>query len=232
MSGRTVRREPPASPDEEAESEIKRWLARELHDHVASMLSTMLLQMEQLERREEDCERRRAESAEPVRHVREELESFQESTRQVLGDLRRLLQELRDEPGQVTAFVDSVRRLLADCERRSGIRCLVRYDEDWHTSLDGSAGHNLLRIVEEAMRNVEHHSAARSVEVSLEWKAGVATITIRDDGIGVDAVPEHGGFGLTGMAERAVLVGGSLRLESKPGRGTTVRATFPVERLR
>jgi signal transduction histidine kinase len=56
-------------------------------------------------------------------------------------------------------------------------------------------------------------------------------VTVQDDGAGIDTVPEHGGFGLTGMTERAALVGGSLRLESEPGRGTTVHATFPVECL-
>jgi signal transduction histidine kinase len=231
MSGRSVRREPPASSEEEAESEIKQWLARELHDRVASMLGTMLAQMEQLDRREDDCERRGKEAAGPLTDVREELESFQESTRRALGDLRRLVQELGDEPGAVTALVDSVRRLLDRCERRSGIRCRLTCDAEWPAVLDALATHNLFRIVEEAVRNVENHSAARSVDVSLEWKAGLATVTVQDDGAGIDTVPEHGGFGLAGMTERAVLVGGSLRLESEPGRGTTVRATFPVERL-
>ena len=230
MSGR-IRRGPPASPEEEAESEIKQWLARELHDRVASLLGTMLAQMEQLERREEDCERRGEDASGSLGQVREELESFQESTRRALGNLRRLLQELGDEPGAVIALADSVQRLLDGCERRSGIRCRLTCDAEWPTVLDGLAAHNLFRIVEEAVRNVENHSAARSVEVSLEWKAGFATVTVQDDGAGIDTVPERGGFGLMGMTERAALVGGSLRLESEPGRGTTVRAKFPVERL-
>lgn len=231
MSRRTVSREPPASPEEDAESEIKQWLARELHDSVASMLSTMLIQMEQLKRREEDSERHREVAAEPLTDVSEELEAFQESTRQALGNLRRLLQELRDEPGHVTAFVESVQRLLDRCERRSGIRCRLTCDEAWPSPLDGRAAHNLLRIVEEALRNVENHSAARSVEVWLERKGGVATLTVRDDGVGFDTVPGGGGFGLTGMTERAVLIGGSLQVAGEPGHGTTVQATFPVERL-
>lgn len=229
MSRRAGTREPPASSADEAE--IKQWLARELHDTVSSMLTSMLIQMEQLKRREADPVHGDEVGAEPLTDVREELEAFQESTRQALGNLRRLLQELRDEPSHVTAFVDWVQRLVDRCERRSGIRCRLTCDAVWPSVLESRSAHHLLRIVEEALRNVESHSAARSVDVWLERNGDVATLTVRDDGVGIEAVPDQGGVGLTGMTERAVLVGGSLELDSEPGRGTTVRATFPVERL-
>jgi signal transduction histidine kinase len=57
-------------------------------------------------------------------------------------------------------------------------------------------------------------------------------MTISDDGVGLErGSADGGGFGLIGMRERAVLVGGDLRLHGTPGLGTTVQAIFPVERL-
>ena len=53
---------------------------------------------------------------------------------------------------------------------------------------------------------------------------------VRDDGAGFDPTAETGGFGLLGMRERVELLDGTLLLDSTPGRGTTVRATFPVQR--
>jgi signal transduction histidine kinase len=60
----------------------------------------------------------------------------------------------------------------------------------------------------------------------------VAIMTISDDGIGLESTPLSGAaFGLIGMRERAALVGGELHLQGAPGRGTTVQALIPVEKL-
>jgi signal transduction histidine kinase len=117
-------------------------------------------------------------------------------------------------------------------EERTGIRCRVTAGEGWPAELESEAVQHLVRITQEALQNVRCHSAARCVEVSLERSAGVAVLTISDDGLGLGEGPGDGGFGLLGMRERAALLGGDLRLLSTPGGGTTVQAIVPVERLR
>lgn len=225
-------REPRGCAPEPSESEIKQWLARELHDTVSSTLTTMLVQMEHLKLREDEASQRNRlcpTSAE----VHAELESFQDSTRQALRNIRRLIHDLRtEELGPVTGFVDSVRGVLDRFERRTGIACRLTATEGWPTELRAAAAQNLVRITQEALQNVHCHSAARSVEVSLERAEDVAIMTISDDGIGLERGPANGGgFGVIGMRERAVLVGGDLRLHGTLGLGTTVQAIFPVERL-
>jgi signal transduction histidine kinase len=213
------------APDDQApfEVEIKQWLARELHDTVSATLTTMLIQMEQLKRREDDQV-----------GVRSELEAFQDSTRQVLSNLRRLLYELREEPSltMTTDLAESLRGMLERFEQRTGISTRLVSSDGWPAQIGSRAGHNLLRIVEEALHNVRSHSGAHSVEVSLDCAGDIAIVTISDDGVGLEDVAEEGGgLGLTGMLERAVLVGGDLRVQSSAGRGTTIQAIFPVERL-
>lgn len=204
-------------PDEEPE--IRRWLARELHDNVASRLTEMLIDMEQVKRHEER------------NSMRSELEAFQQSTRQVLDDLRRLLYELRGEPTEMSGFVDSLAVVLARFEQRTGIRTHLRHDEAWPARLAARAAHNLQRIVEEALRNVVYHSAARSVAVELRMRGANALLAVVDDGVGHDVTDDRGGMGVLGMRERAVLVGGDLRIRSAPGKGTKIQATFPLARL-
>ena len=206
-----------AEPDRE---DVRRWLARELHDGVAGTLAALLIDMEHLKRRD----------GEPV-SFRIELESFQESTRQVLSDLRRLVYDLRGEPPQIAGFAEALLTMLQEFEARTGIRARLVGADSWPSGVAARAAHNLLRIVEEALHNVRNHSAARSVDVYLACAGSLATLTVRDDGVGHEVVADRGGLGLQGMRERAALVGGDLNVRSAPGNGTTVQAVFPLARL-
>jgi signal transduction histidine kinase len=207
-------------PIEEDEPEVRRWLARELHDSVASTLTTMLIEMEQLKRRQDEKD-----------GVRAELETFQESTRQVLNDLRRLLHNLRGEPSHVATFIEALRAMLEGFETRTGIRVHFDGDASWPSRLASRAAQNLLGIVDEALRNIRNHSAARTVDVTLSSSGALAILTITDDGVGHEAIDDRGGHGVVGMKERALLVGGNLQILSVPGQGTTVQAIFPLARL-
>lgn len=86
----------------------------------------------------------------------------------------------------------------------------------------------LLRIAQEGLANVRRHAKARSVQLMLEYEAGIARLTLRDDGRGFTPSPCPSGFGLRGMSSRAQIVGGSLRIRSAPGQGTTIIFELPV----
>jgi PAS domain S-box-containing protein len=92
--------------------------------------------------------------------------------------------------------------------------------------LDPRTTRVLFWIAQEALHNVAEHSRAHRVLVELEWEAGLATLTVRDDGIGF--TPERGelaGTGMMLMRERAEATGGRLWIESSPGNGATLRVT-------
>ena len=92
----------------------------------------------------------------------------------------------------------------------------------------------LYRIAQEAINNVAHHADAKTVFIRLEADAEQTLLYIRDDGTGF-VVPErlvemgrNGHLGLLGMRERAEAAGGRLRIESAPGKGTTIRVVVPA----
>jgi signal transduction histidine kinase len=82
---------------------------------------------------------------------------------------------------------------------------------------------------------VQKHAAAARAEVTLTRLDGIAELTVRDDGRGFDPTEPAltgSGVGLSGMRERAELVGGSLTIASSPGKGCAIRLTVPLTRRR
>jgi PAS domain S-box-containing protein len=120
---------------------------------------------------------------------------------------------------------EALRACGAQFELRTGISAEV-LGNGAASNLDARAALALFRIAEEALNNVSRHARARRVMVELEYEAGLATLTVRDDGCGFDpAWQAKGGSGLKHMRERAVAVGGKLWIESTPGNGSTLRVT-------
>src|SRR5882672_2998000 len=200
------------------EEELKRLVARELHDRVAQTLTGMLVDLENFK-------------TEPVgwEDVQRRLDTVQDSTRQVLRSLRELLHDLRGEETFSDTFVKSVGDLLARFEQKTAINAKLTVLPGWPQSITAPASMNLYRIVEEALTNVRRHSGARTVRIVLEpYSDDQLVMIVGDDGRGVQSDSSSpAGMGTVGMKERAVILGGELRIESAHGDGTTVRAIFP-----
>jgi signal transduction histidine kinase len=202
-----------------AESEVKRRLARELHDSVAQILTTMVVDME-------NFKHDHAERESVVRKV----DDLQDSTREVLNNLRELLYELREEPAQDHSFVHKVRSLLRGFEVSTGIQSKLSVSARWPSMLSAAMAYNLYRIVEEALSNVRLHSGAGSVDVKLGSTEGTVVLTVHDDGRGLQraGADRSPGLGMVGMEERAILLGGKLIVTGDDSQGTVITATVPV----
>jgi two-component system sensor histidine kinase UhpB len=95
----------------------------------------------------------------------------------------------------------------------------------------------IFRVTQESLSNIAKHARARDVDVELSF-VGRTLLRVRDDGHGFDTIPAQrvngrargrpGGLGLSGMRERALLVGGSLDIFTAPGAGTTIELTMGV----
>jgi signal transduction histidine kinase len=151
----------------------------------------------------------------------------------ILDGLRRYAQELRpailDHMGLVAALGWMAENL--DRGKRTKVIVEVRGTE---CELSPEAKLVLFRIAQEALNNVKRHSEATKAVVKLEYEPQKIILTITDNGKGFE-LPERlsdlasiGKLGLTGMEERARLLGGTLRVQSKPGEGTTVTAELPL----
>jgi signal transduction histidine kinase len=205
-----------------AEVYVRQWLARELHDSVAQTLTAMVIEMEQA--KVEQAGRRRAV---------ESLDSLQASTRKVLANLRHTMLTLRGEPTLGPKLDEWLMDLLESFHAETGIETKLLGADSWPFPLSMHASINLCRIVEEALHNVRLYSGAHEVLVSLSQDNGVARLYIRDDGRGrkVNAGSAWQGLGTLGMKERAMLLGGELRVESGFGNGTAIEITLPVGNL-
>jgi signal transduction histidine kinase/ligand-binding sensor domain-containing protein len=92
---------------------------------------------------------------------------------------------------------------------------------------------NVYRIVQEALNNIVKHSGASVAKVAVLRLANMVTLNVSDNGHGIPASPKtfspsNGGFGLTGMQERATSLKGKLRIKSSPERGTLLTFEFPI----
>ena len=217
-AGELARAEEANSPDE-----IRRMLARELHDQVAQTLTSMLIELENFK------------IDQTGNHiVVREVNVIQESTREVLNNLRHVLYGLRGHSGIEKDFVAAVQALLTRFQEKTQIKSLLAISPAWPTALRSSAALNLLRIIEEALTNVRLHSGAGLVEVALGPAGdGWLAVEVKDDGRGADSdvIKREPGLGTLGMRERALILGGRLEVQSTAYGGTSVRAIFPKEQL-
>jgi two-component system, NarL family, sensor histidine kinase UhpB len=206
----------------EIEEELKRLVARELHDRVAQTLTGMLVDVENFKAQQVGWE-----------EVVKQMDIVQDSTREVLVAIRRMLHDLRGDDHVGASFSDSIRSLITRFQDKTHVPVDLEVKPDWPEALAPTAFLNMYRIIEEALSNVRMHSKARSVRIVLEPRPeNELAIVVRDDGQGLDT--DQGrpmGLGTLGMKERAFLLGGQVRIDSEPGRGTTIQAVFPRREL-
>jgi signal transduction histidine kinase len=195
-------------------------LARELHDTIAQGLTAVTMQLEAAQRGfERDPARARARIARAHELARESLE-----------DVRRSVWTLAAPLIDGEALGDALAELTQRFAARTGLTASYRHSGP-PPSIGHAAATQVLRIVQEALQNVEKHAHAAEVEVGSESDGGELRVWVRDDGVGFAPGAPHGGngngFGLLSLSERARLAGGALQIESAPGAGTRVGVTIP-----
>ena len=196
-------------------------LAREIHDALAQGLTGIIVQLEAMER----LAQRRPEQALTSLQRAKDLarRSLQEARRSVWGLRPRSLEDMTLTEA-LQARVEALRdegRLQASLGV-SGPRRLLSPDVEL----------NLFRIAQEGLVNIQRHARATTVHVQLDFGQAHVRLVVEDDGVGLprpaaEGSPGGDGFGLTGMRERASLLGGQMTLTSQPGQGTRVEVIVP-----
>jgi signal transduction histidine kinase len=204
----------------EAVAEERARIARELHDIVSHAVSVIAVQSGSLRRR--------------LRHERpaeaEELRGIEETARQALGDMRRMLGLLRtDEDAPALAPQPGLAQVdrLVEQVRETGLDVEVAVEGE-PRALPPGVDLAAYRIVQEALTNVLKHADGAYACVALRFGERELALEITDDGRGPDPASNGGGHGLVGMRERAALYGGSLEAQPAPGGGFQVRARLPT----
>ena len=149
-------------------------------------------------------------------------------TREALAQSRQLAHELRPVPEEASGIVDALRQMAKEKSSASGVPCSVQCSDDL-TIADHTLATELFHIAREALVNALRHGAPRRVVVRLKVKDGMLLLEIKDNGSGFDAAnPTIKGLGLKCMQYRASILGGVLRISSRPGKGTTIVCSAPV----
>ncbi|HSK93225.1 MAG TPA: GAF domain-containing protein [Candidatus Angelobacter sp.] len=200
-----------------AASQERAHLARELHDSVTQALFSMGLTLRTLELLLE---------SDPDQ-ARTKLVELRELQKDALAEMRTLIFELRPSSLENDGLVQALRTHATAVQRRTGLTIVV--DAEPIERLPLAAEEALYRIGQEALHNVVKHANAANATIRIVQDGRHVRLSVNDDGAGFDpdAVP-RGHLGLIGMRQRIELVGGELRVESRPGHGTLVEAAVPV----
>jgi signal transduction histidine kinase len=201
----------------EAQDDVRRTIARDLHDGPVQTLTAMIVELEILRR----AEGRAAEDTATI-------ERLTASARSVMSGLRFMLYDLRSEKDQDPDLLESIRPLVSRFTEMTGIAVEIAAPDEavalpQHKSLE------LRRIVGEALNNVARHAHASGVQLTLQVVEETLVVTVTDNGRGMQPLLASPGVGIRGMRERAAVIGARLTFDSTVHPGTRVRLALPLE---
>jgi PAS domain S-box-containing protein len=198
-------------------------MAREIHDTLAQGFTGIILQMEAAEQALEENPLELSGHLDRAKRLARN--SLQEARRSVWNLLPHALEQLPLE----SALREEVKKFDAETSASASFQLQGNQRE-----LASEAQTALLRICQESLNNVKKHANATDVTVQLTFNSDDVCLNIRDNGRGfnlaeLNGVTEQSGFGLSGMDQRARLLGGSLKVKSNQGQGTLIEARIPIK---
>ena len=193
-------------------------IAREVHDELGQALTGLKLQMIWLTSRLPGN----------LGGVRDKARAMSSQIDLTIESVRRISTELRPGVLDNAGLLAAIEWQANQFESQTGIHCTVRADLK-ETVLDQQLNTAFFRIFQEALTNIVRHAEATEVDVRLSEMGGVIILQVRDNGRGVSEaeVQNTKSIGLIGMRERAILLGGEVRVRGEPGKGTTVSVRIP-----
>ena len=207
------------------EEELRKKIAADLHDDIAQVLTALGLNLthigSQLRGESRDC------------LIGVVLDS-RKLTKDVSQSVRNLMVELHPQVLEEFGLETTIRSHVEQFTNRTGIEAVFNADSDF-PRLTSKKETALFRIAQEALQNILKHATATKVTISLSIVAGHIKLTITDDGKGfvpqrTSFLPTESGWGLTNTRERAELIGGSFRVHSVLGKGTTIKVEIKAAR--
>jgi two-component system sensor histidine kinase UhpB len=191
-----------------AQEEERARVARDLHDEVNQSLTGLLLRLEAVR-----------EAAPPA--LEPEIAQTRALANQAMQELLSLARQLRptalDDLGLTAAIAGQVEQVT-----RSGLEAELTAKGDF-SDLEDDVQLVLYRVAQEALTNASRHSSAHRVSVTLRRDGAGVELKVADDGRGFAFEQSERGLGISGMRERALLIGAELDIRSGPGQGTTIR---------
>jgi signal transduction histidine kinase len=205
--------------EELATEQERNRIARDIHDSLGHSLTVFNIHLEAA---------LRLLHSEPTEAEALLLEVKQLGTK-ALQDVRESVTVLRTDPLQGRSLREAIVQLVADFQRTTGIAptCTLKLDKP----LIGELNFTLYRLVQESLTNICKHAAATEVAIGIQQSEQNIQVIIQDNGKGFQSHHNPLGFGLQGMQERTLALGGSLKIKTAPGQGCHIQAVFPCQSL-
>ena len=187
-------------------------IARDLHDRIGQSLAYIAFELDRLVR-----------SHDQGKDLGPSLSQLRTDVRGVIGEVRDTLYDLRTDVSEEQDFTSTMEEFLDRVRERSGLQTKMIVDTNNRMPL--LPERELWRIAQEAVINVERHARAERVKVTWRTDGSSALLEVADDGVGFPEgkAGRMDSYGILGMRERASSVGATMRIASRPGRGTVVQ---------
>jgi signal transduction histidine kinase len=198
------------------QEEERRRLSRELHDEVGQSMSALLVELSNVEAKIREAGGSADASLASVRRLAENS----------VGVIRNMALLLRPSMLDDLGLVPALRWQARELSRRTTMRVKVAAD-DVPDDLPDQHRTCVYRVIQEALHNAAKHAHAQSARVTVKQENHEIRVIVQDDGAGFDPGQDKG-MGMIGMEERVRALGGVFRVESEPGKGTTVSAVLPL----
>jgi signal transduction histidine kinase len=202
-----------------AQEDERARIARELHDETAQFLTALTLDLATLKN-----------SVTGNPQIDRIVNRLQKLSRQMSQGIYRMVHDLRPAQLDDLGLAAALKHLIDDESNHSGLFIDFTVDGS-RVKLDPLVETVLFRVAQEALTNVSRHAGCQQSQVILSYESDLVVLHIHDDGVGFEPTvyrSDRKGWGLAGMLERVEAVGGSLRIESCPGQGTSIEAVIPL----
>jgi signal transduction histidine kinase len=201
----------------EAQERERNAIGRELHDELGGYLAVLGLSLSQM-------------AKEPEKNVW--LEQIRQTVDEMTEHVRDLLHKLYPSVLERDGLLVALAAYIENYQRRTGIR--VYFYQKWlEDRMPFQIEACAYRIIQEALTNVAKHAAVDSTKVTILRMEDIVKIIVQDKGCGFDiSQVKPTAYGIAGMKDRALIAGGSLFVDSSPGRGTRVTCTLPIPDMR
>ena len=199
------------------EEERKR-IAREIHDELGQKLTALQLEVAMLNAKLGDL---RPALGDKTRSLLQLIDATMEAVRTIATDLRPAVLDL--------GLVPAIEWQVQEFAQRSGIACELAISHD-EINLDDNRATAIFRILQESLTNIARHAHASRVDITLHAGDGTLALEVADNGIGIaqGGTRKATSFGLVGIRERVHILGGELRIDGAPGRGTALAISIPM----
>ena len=203
---------------EKIEYERKR-ISREIHDDLGQILTMIKMEIGWISMF----------LPEGMKNVEEKTRAINDLIVSAIESMRKICEELRPAMIDTLGLIPAIQAHAESFQKRTGIRCHTQMPEPESLEMDSSISITLFRMVQESLTNIIRHSKATEVRIVFSYDDYSCSLTIYDNGIGLDTarIGKNGSLGIVGMRERVLSFGGEFHISGEHGNGTQISAILP-----